>query len=335
MGSASIFFEARDLRRIGRIFSLNDEQQAVLQEAYLAYGRRKTALETDIPQGVRNRYGRQPPLPAKLRDRLRQADEIILAAITRQLEDESDVRKVDWLRNAQRRSRLGRRGSSGGAGGLDIVLFILDSGMAVEEIETLSPFIDEYDAKATGVYERLFATYASHYEWFLENPESRGLGPHQYDLWEVQSEIARLNADTMDIIGEQLDSDEGTAMLELFRRYCYFPVFDDPDRTHPILNRASRIEDLSASQRESLLNLRVLFLEEYERLTDAMLDDAKYTLSWSYGTMVNRRENPSDNRDAYKRHRFLRDELNAATLVKLRTILTTEQVEAMGGLLNN
>ena len=77
----------------------------------------------------------------------------------------------------------------------------------------------------------------------------------------------------------------------------------------------------------------MLNLEEYERLTDAMLDDAKYTLYWA-GDSRKTRLTPSDELEAYKRHRFLRDELNAVTIVKLRTILTTEQIEAMGGLPN-
>ena len=100
------------------------------------------------------------------------------------------------------------------------------------------------------------------------------------------------------------------------------------------MNRASRVEDLAAPQREALLDLKVLYLEEYERLTDAMLDDAKYTLSWYSESMTDRssRQSPSDNLEAYKRHRFLRDELNASTIVKLRTILIPEQIEAMGGL---
>lgn len=52
--------------------------------------------------------------------------------------------------------------------------------------------------------------------------------------------------------------------------------------------------------------------------------------------MTKGKESPSGREEskAYKRHRFQRDELNAATLVKLRTILTESQVEAMGGLPN-
>ena len=216
------------------------------------------------------------------------------------------------------------------------MLFILDSDLAAEEIDTLSPLIEAYDTKAAGLYERLLTTYTTHYEWRFDNQDEEfRMFPHMPAWREMQVAIAHLNADTMFTIGEQLDSDAGTAMFELFKRYCYGPVFNDPDRADPILNRASRIEDLAVSQRESLLDLKVLYYEEYERLTDAMLDDAKYTLFWSIDSITGSSTQIQSSREeseAYKRHRFLRDELNASTLVKLRTILTSQQLEAMGGL---
>ena len=117
--------------------------------------------------------------------------------------------------------------------------------------------------------------------------------------------------------------------LELRREMAAQPI------NKALWDRASRIEDLSNSQRESLLDLKVLFLEEYERLTDAMLDNAKYTMFWSIDSKTGSSTQIASSREeseAYKRHRFLRDELNASTIVKLRTILTTQQLEAMGGL---
>lgn len=227
---ASIFFQPRDLRRFTRLFGLNDEKQAVLQEAFRAYGKRKTALESDLPQRIRIRYSWQPPLPVNLRDRLRQSDEIFLSALARQLENESDERKVDWLRNARRRNRLGYRISArGAAGGLDLVLFILDSDLAAEEINTLYPLIEEYDARAVGLYERQLTTYTTHYDWVIDNQDDESrVFPHLHVWWEAQSAIAKLNADTMFVIGEQLESEASAAMIELFKRYCYGPLFNDP-----------------------------------------------------------------------------------------------------------
>ena len=335
---ASIFLESRDIERINRIFSLDEEQRAILKDAFQAYGKRKTALEADLPEGFWNTYGMEPPQSGNLRDRLRQIDELIFSALARQFEDESDVRKLNWLRNARQRIRLGREGSprgAGGAGGVDIVLFILDSELEVEEIETLAPLIEEYDTKAAGVYELLFEAYTTNYDWYFENQDNRHFSPHYDAYTQSQVAVAHLNADTMFAIGEQLDSEAGIAMIELFTRFCYYPVFDDPERAQTILNRTSRIEDLSASQRDALLDLKVLYLEEYERLTAVMLEDAKYTLYWASSSLTDRRLIPSyesDELEAYQRHRFLRDELNASTIVKLRTILNPEQVEAMGGL---
>ena len=335
VSTASIFFKPRDIRLFVRIFELNGEQQAVLQEAYLVYGKRKTTLEPDLPERKRYKHNWPPPLPGTLRNRLRQADEIILSALDRQLGDESDRRKVGWLRNAHRRIRLGRQGPYFGAGSVDLVLFILDSDLATEEIETLSPLIDEYDAQATGLYERLHASYTTHYEWFTENQDDEPIFlPHQ-DAWtQAQFAIANLNADTIRVIGEQLDSEEGTALIELFTRCCYGPVFADPNRTLPILQRAKRLEDLTSSQKEAILDLEVMYLAEYDRLTEAMLDDARYTVSW--GRLLGdtfRAPIGNAEYESYKRHHFERDELNAATRVGLHSILTAEQIESMGGLL--
>lgn len=331
---APVFIEDRDLKRITRMMNLSDKQQAIIQEAHKVYSKNQVSIEQDLPENLRELFDWYAPYPPAICDRMQQADERVFQTLERMLEVQTDRLRVNWLRNSRNRMRLAHGGSISGAGAIDITLFILDNELPTEDLEQIADLIDEYDTLSITRYRQLYSTYTTHYEWCLDNLDDKSrIYPHYDPVVKMQQAITKMNVDTMHAIGDRLESDAGTAMMDLFTRYCYRPVFDDPNKIHSTLTRAKRVDDLNTTQRDELLVLGVSYLEDYQRLTDAMMEAAKYTTRWGRG-IDETRPSPSGFEEAksYKRNQFLRDELNAATLVKLGMILTEEQIEAIGGL---
>jgi hypothetical protein len=334
VGWASLFLEPRDLGRMARVFGLNDEQQEALRESFETYSRARAAIEKDVPVSPPDKFHVRAPITADLRSRIRRADESVFANIDAMLESEGDRRWLKWLRNARERKLLGHICAADAGGGIDVSLFVLDCALPIDDLDQIADLLDEYDSLAAPLYERLQAAYDTHYEWYLAQEERTYVYPHVRAWQDAQVAVAKLNVDTMRDVEGALSSDASARMIELFERHCYGPIFQDESRAHPLLSRAKRIGDLSAEQQAALLDLEVAFLDDYDRLTAAMLDDVRYTRGWHVDPLDRQGRLPSDRdgAEAYARHRFERDELSAATAVKLKTILTEAQLESIGGL---
>ncbi len=333
MWGSNLFLTQRDLVRLSTLLALSDQQHAGLDEAFGAYGRAHAAILDDLPEIVWNKYGYDAPLTPELRGRIRQADELIFGAVERMVETDPARRWLSRFRLARERRALAYGGIGWFTDGLEVLYFILDSHLPVADLERAAESLDGYATAAHPLFEQLRVAYRTQYEWSMALEEEPSLYPHQHALQQARRAIARLNVDTILALGDQLESDEAIMMRDVFTRHCYGPVFDDPDPTLPKLNHAKRLGDLTAAQRDALLDLDVQHLESYEHLTDAMLRDARYVLMWGMESQDDSRQFPVgiDDLEAYRRHRFERDELNAATLVELRSILTEAQFKAIGG----
>ncbi len=144
--------------------------------------------------------------------------------------------------------------------------------------------------------------------------------------------IVELNRRTLEGIAAAL-SPEGAAAVRHEYELAAFPsIFDDPASIDRHLASALELDDLTAGQRESIVDLGGSYKAEYARLTREMIG----YLGTSSVSVVGL--DPEGFRDWQQRQqqlakiRFDRNELNGRAIGRLRSVLSGEQTIRIGGL---
>ena len=332
--NAPLFMSRRDLQRIESVLALAEDARAVIEEAYSSYQASQTGIEEDLLSQELNDFGDVPPLTAELRSRIRRLDEGLIGAIDRLCPDDECRRRLRWFANARVRKLLGHGVSSWMADGIDAAVYMFDSHLAPEEIGRLGDLLDRYDAEAGVLFEKLYEARCLEYEDELANPGGQSSYQFIDGRRQCHRAIARLNVMTIREAAELLKSPTGNAMLEAFNRHCFYFIVVDEGRLDTAFRRVALLEDLTTDQRGRLLDLNVTYQQEYDRLTEQMLDLVKDSVYWHGGARWEVPDSPRGERrvEAYNDLMFKRVELNAATNLKIKSILTPAQLESIGGL---
>jgi len=332
--SAPLLLERRDLQRLSRTLALDETAQEALDEVFVAYQAAGTGIMNALPSQTRDQYGQVPPLSDDQRSRIRRLDEDIFAAVDRVCPDDECRRRIQWMRNARQRKLLGHGANVGMAAEIDAALFILDSQLAEDEIRQVAELIDSYDTEAGRLYEQLYTARLLEYEDELASSKGRPSTRLVMERRQCHRPIARLNVRTIRAAHQCLASETSRAMLEAFDRHAFYYVIVDAHRLDTAFRRIALLEDLIQEQRGRLLDVQVTYREEYDRLTEAMLDVVMDSAFWHGGDRWEVPESPrGEDRDkAYNDLMFKRVELNAATNLKIKSILTPAQLESIGGL---
>ena len=152
---------------------------------------------------------------------------------------------------------------------------------------------------------------------------------------ELSAEIDRIRKDRATILREGFDAmlaaapEASRERLQLaFDRAAYPSVFRDPRSALPLIERAEAFDDLDATQRERLSDLKAKYSRDYfdacRRMTPkgSSLEQAPKARFEAYMALENDRA----------KVRFERDERSVRAVSQLKRILTTEQVARIPGL---
>ncbi|UCD74544.1 MAG: hypothetical protein JSV91_12240 [Phycisphaerales bacterium] len=145
-------------------------------------------------------------------------------------------------------------------------------------------------------------------------------------------QLTSLNRRAIDEMTAALPEAPSWALRRAFHRAAFPEVFADPGSVEPLLVSALALEDLAAPQRQRIVELQAEYRAEYAAVCDEMIqtqllltqgDSADGRPDWGRRTQA---------RSATERLEFQRSEINSKTLLKLRGLLSEEQMLRIPGL---
>jgi len=160
----------------------------------------------------------------------------------------------------------------------------------------------------------------------------------QRRLQEASSIVAEMNRRTRDEMLQQLAPDEARILRRAYGRAAFPGVYRDPQSVAPKLERVLEtvleLDDVDGAQYESIAEIVAAHHAAYDDFCDRMVEVESTDTGFRLGgppdmdaiQAIQTRQN------TMRRLRFERSELGAATLRKLESILTPEQIERVGGL---
>lgn len=145
--------------------------------------------------------------------------------------------------------------------------------------------------------------------------------------------IADITETSFHTLYNALDPDTAHRFQQSYRERAYPNVYHDPASPELAIRAAMRLEELSTGQRSSLAEITAEFRTRYAELSDQMVEHAR-----QLGRQAIVSFEPEDwqvfqeHQNAMAKLRFDRNELNARTINRLRSLLRPEQIERIGGL---
>lgn len=291
------------------------------------------------------------------------ADREFFDQISMLLSDESRIERLQRVRQLRARQRCNVLGAQMiGYGGnttsreaqIDVVEFLLRQNADRQLLTAVELVLIEYGAVvhplAQRRYESALQSQRAQDLWSLRWQELQRdegtaaaqtklmreyqdtIGKASTELAEIQSQLAAINADTIDRVLASLPDETARRILRAYRRAAFPDVFRDAGSVEKYLDNALALDSISPDQRNSLIDLQAEYIPSYDELCMTMLNLSRRAPASRFtGDSEGWRKYQEFN-DRMQKLNFERRELNSRALLRLRQILTAEQMEAMGGL---
>ena len=325
---APLCLSKREIELVLDRFGLDETKRVAIEELLENYQLDCRTSKTEQLEVTRYTDG---PLEVSLIERSLKRDTQLLEAMKNELALDEASRMLDWLRLRRHRQLYTRNIRHDGE--IDPVIFLFDAKVSTDHLRILAPMIDVYNQEANPQYLQRYHSVVRYQQESPENFAKLILTNDEID--ELNRRIAILNDKTIRQMTTALPEQLGARILDTFLRASNRFIFQDPSALHKLFRRESLKTNLSSGQRQQIEDLRADYIIRYAELTDAMISlcvDADY---WSRSRSGESFVVPKRNHwviEAYPPLRNERDDLNASTNVRIRTILTPQQVRAIGGL---
>lgn len=154
----------------------------------------------------------------------------------------------------------------------------------------------------------------------------------QKKIADVDRKVSELNSTIFEKVVAGLPTDKTGDVRDAYQRLAFPSVYKDSGAMKKKINKSIDLNDLTAEQQASLVDLRAEYQPAYTEVSDRMLT---LTRASPVRNMTSDREDwskYSEFHDKFERLQFERAELNSRALLRLRAVLTEAQIEAIGGL---
>lgn len=156
----------------------------------------------------------------------------------------------------------------------------------------------------------------------------------QTGLAEANEAVGVLNRETISALVAMLPSDAANELRANYNRRAFPSVYNDTGAVSRHIDRARSLHDLNQEQTQQLGELAMNYLPAYAALCDELVKSSEGGNRNPYMATVDA-DNIEDwqkREEALSKLRFDRSELNARAASELRTILSEDQLKAIGGL---
>lgn len=144
--------------------------------------------------------------------------------------------------------------------------------------------------------------------------------------------IVELNRDTLSQLLIQLPDQLANSLQTAYNHAAYPSIYQDPSRVERQIAAALKLDDLTPSQREQLVNLGSTYLNEYEKFSEEMIDQLSTSSINVVGLEPEAFRAWQEQQQQLAKVKFDRNELNGRAISQLRIILNEEQISRIGGL---
>jgi hypothetical protein len=298
-------------------------------------------------------------------DEVMQTDEAFYADVRLALiseENEYLLDRVRWHRTRAvhdamvARTSMWAGMSANQQGSVDLTRLVRLQRLSDEVLSRLDPLLHEYLQEAATLaieryrlqteFERVMLRHTITMQQRMEEDEDGFAGAMAFGmelqqalskvaapLQDMQKEIATLNARTLEAIEGELSDTVARALRLAFNRQAHPRIYRDASAIEQHLDRAFELRDLSSQQRERLTELAIDYRPAYAELSEQMVAlDSGGSAMMIFGADENQMREMMNRRNEVARIAFERNELNARAIRQLRSILTEQQIEQLGGL---
>ena len=316
----------RDVDQVLNRFDLDDETRTEINSLMANY---RSECRTERTEQLEATNSRDGPLEAQFIKRTLQRDARLIEDLKQTIESDEVGNMLDWLMPMRHRQQYARNLIGGGQ--FDPVTFLFDAALTTEQFLGLAPQIDAYNKEVNPLYGQ---RYDSAVRYRQENPEGNSSDD---EIDTLNRRIAVINDRVMRSMTSALPELLGARLLDTFLRTAHTYVFKDRGQLHQVFQRPTLRENMTIDEQRQFEDLHANYISRYAELTNAMVALCIEADAWISGNRGEPFYVPlGKNRiiEAYAPLHYERDDLNAATNIRIRFILTPQQVKAIGGLPN-
>lgn len=325
---SALCLSQRDVDQVLDRFDLDDETRAAVNTLMENYRSECRSVRTEKLEATNSGDG---PLEARYIKRTLQRDAGLLESIKQTIDSDEVAVILNWLMPTRHRQQYARNLRRGGV--IDPVTFLFDAKISTEHFGILAHQIDAYNSEVNPVYRLRYDSVVLNR---LENPGENSTSEETYAL---NRRIAVINDRVMRSMTATLPELLGTGLLDTFLRTSHHYVYEARGRLHQVFQQPAMRESMTIDQRGQMEDLHANYISRYTELTDAMVALVIDADGWFYGDPgepalipYRKHEGIAEYIAEYAPLHIQRDDLNATTNVRIRTILTPQQVRAIGGL---
>ena len=253
-------------------------------------------------------------------------------------------KRVDWQRLADTCNMMGW--ALGGE--IPAMPQIIDDaiGETYDTVELIAEYVDSTRAIMTKLHDHVVKTTDYQFELQLatdDDPEramaaqvERGqrFAAIRSDAMEMRNQLIAKNTDWIVSLDERLGGELVGALQRGLREAAYPRVYNDPIAMTRVLSNALKLDDLSETQREQVIEI----LSEYRPAYDALCERAVVALGRSAKAMnmttQGEREDIMEVVAELEKVSFERNELSLRAANRLRAALREDQIARAGGIPN-
>ncbi|MHC5001490.1 MAG: hypothetical protein ACYTJ0_00030 [Planctomycetota bacterium] len=296
-----------------------------------------------------------------------QADETFFANLealsTEQQRTTMERIRLSRQRDVYNRARGAESFTTGGMGGIrfgawqldgsreamiDLSRLVDEADLADEQLTSIDTVLLEYERSATALFRGFFESDLRFQEALdklnassaaarmqTEGGNRLGFADGYRDILESQGRDTRdarrrlidVNRQTVDRIVAALADEAGAPVRLLYEKRAFPDEFEDSRSAAPRLRAALELPDLTADQRSAIAQISAEFQGEHERLSREMV---AVRMNSAGGDRMDWQQRV-DGQRRVERLRSERDDLNEKSLVRLRSVLSDEQLARLQG----
>ncbi len=158
------------------------------------------------------------------------------------------------------------------------------------------------------------------------------IGSAQQKLSEARKQLAQINSAILDRVLQAATTADTALIRRRYNMLAYPSVYKDGDAVHDYLTPALSLETLAADQKMSLIDLQAEYNPVHEDICQRMLELSRSAPDPNWGGDTDEWRKYQEYQDALQHLQFERTEANSRALLRLRQVLSEQQIEAIGGL---
>lgn len=151
-------------------------------------------------------------------------------------------------------------------------------------------------------------------------------------LSEAGRAITTLNRQTLPKLLAALPSDAAGSLRHAYNTRAYPSVYSDPQSAEPKINAALKLPGLSDEQRSQVEDISKTFRAAYNTLSEQMVENSPANDGWVDFQSEDAMKDWQKKHSKLETLRYERNETSFKAVTQLRSVLTPEQVAAIGGL---